>query len=336
MRIGTLDTADRVIIIAEIGNNHEGDFAVAERLIREAAAAGADAVKFQVFRAEHLAGTGNPARLAQLKSYELSIRQFREISELAHSEGLLFVATAFDPEIARDIGEFTDAYKVASGDNSFYPLLGVVARSGKPLMISTGSSDRARVALAVSHVEAAWRERGSPGELALLHCVSCYPVPPEQANLLAIPFLAGEFGYTVGYSDHTLGIQAPVMAVALGARILEKHFTLSRSHSSFRDHQLSADPPEMKELVKRVREASLMLGGAGKALLPCEAESAGAIRRSIVAASDLPEGHSLLPSDLAWTRPAGGLAPGEEHRLIGRRLRHPVRSGDRLTGEDVR
>jgi N,N'-diacetyllegionaminate synthase len=336
MRIGGLDTADRVIIVAEIGNNHEGNYDVAEKLVREAAACGADAVKFQVFRAEHLAGTGNPARLAQLKSYELTVREFQQLSDLAHAVGLLFIATAFDPATARGIRDFTDAYKVASGDNNFYPLLGEVARSGKPLMISTGSSDRARIALAVSHVESAWKEKGVPGELALLHCVSCYPVPPAEANLLAIPFIAGEFGYTVGYSDHTLGIQAPVMAVTLGARILEKHFTLSRSYSSFRDHQLSADPPELQELVRQVRQATLMLGGKGKALLPCEAESAAAIRRSIVAASDLPAGHSLLPSDLAWTRPAGGLDPGEEHRLTGKRLRHPVRFGDRLTEEDVR
>jgi N,N'-diacetyllegionaminate synthase len=336
MRIGGLDTADRVIIVAEIGNNHEGNYDVAEKLVREAAACGADAVKFQVFRAEHLAGTGNPARLAQLKSYELTVREFQQLSDLAHAVGLLFIATAFDPATARGIRDFTDAYKVASGDNNFYPLLGEVARSGKPLMISTGSSDRARIALAVSHMESAWKEKGVPGELALLHCVSCYPVPPAEANLLAIPFIAGEFGYTVGYSDHTLGIQAPVMAVTLGARILEKHFTLSRSYSSFRDHQLSADPPELQELVRQVRQATLMLGGKGKALLPCEAESAAAIRRSIVAASDLPAGHSLLPSDLAWTRPAGGLDPGEEHRLTGKRLRHPVRFGDRLTEEDVR
>jgi N,N'-diacetyllegionaminate synthase len=335
MRIGHLSTDDRVIIVAEIGNNHEGNYETAKSLVREAAAAGADAVKFQVFRAEHLVSRSNRARFDQLKSYELGPERFEYLAGLARSLGLAVIVTAFDPEIALGAKGWADAYKIASGDNNFFPLLAAVARSGKPVILSTGSSDLSRVSRAVRFLEERWKEARIRGELALLHCVSCYPVPPGQANLSAIPALAREFGCTVGYSDHTLGIQAPVLTVALGARIIEKHFTLNRTMSAFRDHQLSSDPPEMRELVGRIREATLMLGQGRKALLPCEEEGAGAIRRSIVAASDLPSGHPLLLSDMAWTRPAGGLDPGEEGRLVGRRLRHPVRAGDRLTEEDV-
>ncbi|MDD1662941.1 MAG: N-acetylneuraminate synthase family protein [Methanomicrobiales archaeon] len=335
MKIGSLDTRDRVIIVAEIGNNHEGSFENAEKLVGGAAACGADAVKFQVFRTEHLVSRVDRARFDQLKSFELSLEQFGHLADLAHTLDLAVLVTAFDPETARRTEGFADGYKIASGDNAFFPLLDAVARSGKPVIISTGSSDFSRISRAITFMEKSWEERNFRRELALLHCVSCYPVPDEQANLFAILSLAEKFGYPVGYSDHTLGTQASVMAVALGARIIEKHFTLSKSYSSFRDHQLSADPPELQDLVRQVRRATLMLGGERKVLLPCEVESAGAIRRSIVAGSDLPEGHTLLLSDLTWTRPAGGLDPGEEFRLIGKKLRHPVRFGDKLTEKDV-
>jgi N,N'-diacetyllegionaminate synthase len=336
MRIGNLDTGDRVIIVAEIGNNHEGSVETAERLIQEAAACGADAVKFQIFRTEHLVGRANRARFDQLKSFELSLEQFGHLADLAHTLNLAVIVTAFDPETARRTEGFADGYKIASGDNAFFPLLDAVAQSGKPVIISTGSSDFSRISRAITFMEKSWKERNVRGELALLHCVSCYPVPDEQANLFAIPSLAERFGYPVGYSDHTLGTQASVMAVALGSRILERHFTLSKSYSAFRDHQLSSDPPELRELARQVRQATLMLGDGRKTLRPCEEEGAEAIRRSIVAGLDLPEGHSLLLSDLTWTRPAGGLEPGEEGQLVGRKLRHPVRSGDRLTMDDVR
>jgi N,N'-diacetyllegionaminate synthase len=335
MKIGNLDTNDRVIIVAEIGNNHEGSFEVAARLVREAAACGADAVKFQVFRTEHLVGRTSKARFDQLKSFELDLHQVEQLSDLAHSLGVPFIASAFDPATARGVENLVDAFKIASGDNNFYPLLAAVARTGKPVIISTGSTDISQISRTVTFMEERWKEGDVRGGLALLHCVSCYPVPEEQANLLAIPSLAERFGYPVGYSDHTMGIRASVMAVTLGARIIEKHFTLSKSYSAFRDHQLSSDPPELLDLVRQVRHASLMLGEKSKFLLPCEIESAMAIRRSIVAGSDMPEGHSLLFSDLTWTRPAQGLDPGEESRLIGRRLVHPVRFGDILTEKDV-
>src|SRR5207244_6909442 len=143
-------------------------------------------------------------------------------------------------------------------------------------------------------------------QLAILHCVSSYPVPPDQANLAAIPFLASQLGCTVGYSDHTTGVEACLIAVALGAQIIEKHFTLDKHYSDFRDHQLSADPPEMKRLVDGIAHVTLLLGRPEKRIQPSEVATAQAARRSIAAAADLPAGHRLRLEDLLWIRPAAG------------------------------
>jgi sialic acid synthase SpsE len=148
--------------------------------------------------------------------------------------------------------------------------------------------------------------------------------------------LAREFPEcTPGYSDHTMGIGASVLAVGVGARVIEKHFTIDKNHSDFRDHQLSADPAELGELVAAVREAELLLGDGAKTMQPSEQESATAIRRSIVAGRDLPAGHRLSMDDVIWLRPGGGLDPGEEHRIVGRALRHPVPFGTRINEDDV-
>jgi sialic acid synthase SpsE len=165
--------------------------------------------------------------------------------------------------------------------------------------------------------------------------VSAYPTPPEEANVHAVRTLRERFDCCVGYSDHTLGTEAAVLAVALGARIVEKHFTLDRHYSDFRDHQISADPAELAELVRRVRLASTLLGDGATRPQASEAAGREAFRRSIVAAADLPAGHRLTASDLTWIRPGGGLPPGSEDRLLGRTLVHPVHFGDRLTLSDV-
>lgn len=169
----------------------------------------------------------------------------------------------------------------------------------------------------------------------MLQCGCSYPLPPEEAYLRAIPLLGSELGVTVGYSDHTLGIEASLGAVALGARIIEKHFTLDNGFSDFRDHQLSADPDEMRRLVDGVRKMEKLLGRAEKTVQPSEAGNRQVARRSIVAAAELAAGHRLTSADLTWIRPAVGLAPGEEAQLIGRTLKRPVNFGEPLLPRDV-
>lgn len=336
MRIDKFDTKEKVLVVAEIGNNHEGNFEVAKELVRKAAESAADAVKFQTFITEHYVSKSDMARFNRLKSFELSFAQFSQLADLAHSLGLLFISTPFDLKSAEFLRRVADAIKVASGDNNFYPLMANIAESGKPMIISSGLSDLEGVRNAVKFTEGQWAKTGvSTGELAILHCVTSYPVPPAEANLQSIPLLAKNFSHTIGYSDHTIGIEAAVLAVALGARIIEKHFTLDKHFSDFRDHQLSADPGEMQELVKGVRAASILLGVADKKIQPSEEAVVAAVRRSIVAGQDLAKGHRIALADLTWIRPAGGLNPGEENALIGKTLNRDVIFGERLELADV-
>lgn len=335
MRISRYDVKEKVLIVAEIGNNHEGNFELAQRLVREAAACGVDAVKFQTFRTEHVVGRLDEERFRRLQSFELGYTQFGELSELAHSLGLLFLSTPLDLASAEFLSSIVDCYKIASGDNNFYPLISRVAQTGKPLIISSGLSDVAQVARTVAFVRKEWEASNLVGELAILHCVTSYPVAPEEANLRAIQFLGERFDVPVGYSDHTVGIDAALLAVALGARIIEKHFTLDKNFSDFRDHRLSAEPAEMADLVRRIRMAALMLGAREKVIQPCEKAVVQTVRRSIVASADLPRGHRLTWSDLTWIRPGGGLAPGEEHLLVGKLLKHSVGFGELLRPSDV-
>lgn len=329
MRIGPHDTRERVLVMAELGNNHEGDVGVARELVEAAAAAGAGAVKVQVFDPQFYVGPGDPARLAQLERFRLSIDDFAGLAELAHARGLAFVATFFDLGSADAVEPFADAFKVASGDNDNPAFLRRAARGGLPVIVSlglTGVDGARRVADTI----------GADERLALLHCVSVYPVPPEAARMRTIPALAEALPrVTVGYSDHTLGLDAAVTAVALGARVVEKHVTLRRDFSDFRDHQLSAEPHELADLVTRIGATEALLGSAKGGMLEVEEPVAAAARRSLAAARDLEAGHVVASEDITWLRPAGGLRPGDEEQVIGRRLRRALARGERFAQSEL-
>ena len=335
MRIGSHDTVRHVIVVAEIGNNHEGDFAVARQLIDAAADAGVDAVKFQTARADLFISPADPDRRKRFASYEFSPAQWAELSAQARHRGLLFMSTPLDLVSLEMLTPLVDAVKIASGDVTFAPLLDAAAATRKPLVLSSGAASLDEVAAAVTRVRGRWASLQHAGELAVLHCVSAYPTPADEAQLRVIPTLVDRLGVTAGYSDHVAGIDAAVAAVALGARVIEKHFTLDKNYSAFRDHQLSADPEDMRVLVERVRAIEPMLGNAVKAIQPSERANQPAIRRSIAAAADLPAGHVLGTADLIWIRPGTGLAPGQEHLLIGRALVRGVRAGAQLSQSDV-
>lgn len=334
MRIGSFDTAEQILVVAEVGNNHEGDFGRAKELVGAAAAAGAHVVKFQTFRAERFVGRADPARYERLKSFELSPEQFGELSALARSQGLLFMSTPLDLESVAVLDPLVDGFKVASGDNDLFPLLELVAATDKPLIVSTGLCGLDEVRVTADFLRA--RRRSGGRDLGLLHCVTSYPAPADQANLLSVPAMAEAFpDLTVGYSDHTMGLEACVVAAALGARVIEKHFTLDHDQSDFRDHKLSADPAELAELVRRLAAVPALLGRPGKALQPCERDLLPAVRRSAAAAADLPVGHRLSREDLMWLRPSGGVAPGAEKALFGRALTRSLKRGERLKADDV-
>lgn len=328
--------AAEVAIVAEIGNNHEGSCALAEEMIGRAAETGVDAVKFQTFQPEHYISRRDAERFARLERFRLSDDDYDRLKKVAESAGVHFFSTPFDLASARFLNGLCDVFKISSGDNVFYPLIEEVAGFSKPMVLSGGLATLDDLAAAKDRIEAVWERNGvSPG-LVLLHCVSSYPVKPEEANLAAIETLRRTFDCPIGYSDHTAGTEAAVLSVAAGARLIEKHFTIDKNYSDFRDHQLSAEPDEMAELVERVRAAVVMMGSGVKVPQPGELPGLIDIRRSVVAARNLTSGEPLQIEDITWVRPGGHLPPGEEHKILGRTLSRDIAAGDPITPKMVK
>lgn len=332
----------RVFVICEAGVNHNGDIALAERLVDAAKEAGADAVKFQTFKAELLAGADadlapyqsrageSGGQAAMLRRLELDEAAHRRLQARAHKAGIVFLSTPFD-EGSADLLERLGVplFKLPSGEATNKALIEHVARKGRPIILSTGLCDLEDVRRAVGWVEGA----GAP-PLTLLHCVTDYPAPVEQANLRAMATLREAFGIPVGYSDHTLGTAAAIAAAALGAAVIEKHLTLDRTMPG-PDHAASLEPARFAEMVAAIREVEKALGDGVKAPMPCEERNRAAARRSLVAAKDLPEGKILETGDLAAKRPGTGIPPYELETYIGRRLRRALRRDEPLTRESL-
>jgi sialic acid synthase SpsE len=330
-------------VIAEAGVNHDGDPEVALELVRAAARAGADAVKFQTFQPRDLVAQGAPkaayqerttgsgeSQLAMLERLVLPESALVRLCEEADRLGLLFLSTPFDAESARLLLQLgVPAFKVGSGDATHLPFLRELAGHGRPLLVSTGMCTLEEVEALVEAVRA-----GGDPPLALLHCVSAYPAPGEQANLRAMQALRRIHHGPVGYSDHTLGSEAALAAVALGASILEKHLTLDRRRPG-PDHAASAEPDELAGLIAAVRRVEAALGDGVKRPAPCEADVRLVARRSIVAARPLAAGTSLTPEDLACKRPGTGLPPRLLPCLMGRRLRVALGADQPLAWEHV-
>lgn len=335
MKIANIDLDKEILIVAEVGNNHEGSYTLAEELIGLAAQAGAGAVKFQTIVPERLVSPGDKERIQQLKRFQLSYEQFDKLKKTADREKIIFLSTPFDIESALFLKQIVPAYKISSGDNTFLPLIEVVVRTGKPIILSAGLTDLDEIRRTKDYIYSIWNEMGIPShDLAILHCVVSYPTSLEDANLLSIRALAG-LGATVGYSDHTIGIEAAVLSVPLGARIIEKHFTIDKAYSSFRDHQLSADPREFAELVRRVREAEKMLGREGKRVVNAEKDALMKVRRSIAVKRDMHKGEKIAMEDIIWVRPGTGLFPGMEKDILGKPLKRPLKKGEMISLEDL-
>jgi len=335
MRISNFDLDKEILVVAEIGNNHEGSFSLAEELIGLAAEAGAGAVKFQTIIPEKLVSEIETERIAQLRKFSLSYEDFLRLKDVADNSNILFLSTPFDIESALFLVDLVPAFKIASGDNNFFPLINAVARSGKPIILSTGMSTMEQIRSTRDFIIDIWDQMAiTDHNLAVLHCVANYPTSAYNANLLFIKELES-LGLTVGYSDHTIGIDAAVVSVALGARIIEKHFTISKDYSNFHDHRMSADPKDLKELIYRVKETISMMGTGKKRILESEESIVQKARRSIVANRDLEKGVVLHLKDLSWVRPADGLGPGSEHIIIGKVLNRQIKKGEKILASDV-
>jgi len=332
MNIGGHNLTKEVLIIAEIGNNHEGSYQLAEEMIGLAAEAGANAVKFQTIIPERLVSENSPDSFTKFERFRLSFSEYKSLATTAHNEGMLFLSTPFDIESALFLRDLVPAFKISSGDNNFWQLLKVVGNTGLPIILSTGLMSLDEVKKTSQFIEKIWLTKNIEQQLALLHCVSSYPTPTKQANLLAIRDLALIVD-TVGYSDHTLGIEAPILAVALGARIIEKHFTIDKNQSSFRDHHLSADPHELKEMVRRIRLTSEYLGSGGKIIQECEKPNLMNMRRSIIAKRDIQPNRILQIHDIDWVRPGGGLF--QEDEVVGKSAKRLIKRGERINMSDL-
>lgn len=341
---GTIEIAGRrvgpphpCLVIAEAGVNHDGDPALAHRLVAVAAASGADAVKFQVFRPEGLVSAAAAAAPYQRRSGAATQREmlaaltlppaaWRELAADARERGLLFLATAFDPaslDLVVALG--VPALKVPSGEIDNLRFVADAAGRGLPLIVSTGLATGDEVAAAVEAAAAA------PG-LALLHCVTAYPAPVDTSNLRAIVTMQQRFGVPVGWSDHTEGSVTAVAAVALGASILEKHFTTDRRLPG-PDHAASAEPADLAAYVAAVRAVETSLGDGVKRPAAAESENRRFVRRSYHAVHDLAAGEVVRSEDVALLRPADGLPPAAP--VVGRTLARPVAAGRPLRAEDL-
>ncbi|MEX3772194.1 N-acetylneuraminate synthase [Pseudomonas sp. MYb118] len=354
---------DTVYIIAEAGVNHNGDRALAFALVDAAAEAGADAVKFQTFDASKLA-SGNVAKaayqkkstdeaesqLSMLKKLELPREWHADLQRHAHQKGIDFLSTAFDT----DSLDFLDTlgmplFKVPSGELTNAPLLWKFARTGKKLILSTGMATLAEVEQALAivthaltfneeprNIDEVWRCWGNrdarkklAGHVTLLHCTSQYPTPWAEVNLRAMDTLASAFGLEVGYSDHTEGGLISIAAVARGARVIEKHFTLDRSMPG-PDHQASLEPEELKAMVSDIRALQQALGDGAKAPQESEWDTRRAARQQVVAACAIEQGQILTRDHLTTARSGQGLAPTALWGLVGSRASRAYAPGENL------
>ena len=330
-------------VIAEAGVNHNGDVELAKRLVDVATEAGADAVKFQTFKAERVVSATAPkaeyqlqttdaaeSQLDMLRRLELSPEAHRELQAYCQERGVLFMSTPFDEESADLLDELgVPVFKIGSGEITNCPFLEYVARKGKPIILSTGMSYLSEVDEAVRVIHDAGCD-----QLVLLHCVSNYPADPADANLRAMQTMATAFQVPVGFSDHTPGIEVALAAVALGACVIEKHFTLDKDLPG-PDHRASLEPHGLQALVTGIRTVELALGSGAKRPAQSEADNRLIVRRSLAAAFDIPEGAVLRSDMLRALRPASGISPALVEHVVGRRVRRSLMSGQLITWSDL-
>lgn len=329
-------SSKRCFVIAEIGVNHNGDMDIARRLIDVAADAGADAAKFQTFRADDLIVEGtqavayqkkNNADLDQyklLKSLELSFEDHEELAAHCEARGIEFMSTGFDKGSLRllvDLG--VKRIKIASGEITNTPLVAASAETCLPIVLSTGMATLEEVAECVRTIRAVWDGLNHKGDLVVLHCTSAYPTALEEVNLAAMGTMARELGEAIGYSDHTTGILVAPMAVAAGAQLIEKHITLDRTMEG-PDHAASLEPDELKAMVDNIRRAELIRGDGVKAPRPVEMETRSLVRKGLKFLRDLPQGHVVTADDLIPLRPETGLPPAHLTALVGKSLTRDV------------
>jgi len=317
----------KTLIIAEAGVNHNGDIKLAKKLIDIAADAGADLVKFQTFNTDRLvtqsAQKANYQILAtDKKETQHSMLRKLELTKAAHHELIThcasrrigFFSTGFDIEsINMLVGLGQKFFKIPSGEITNLPYLRHIGQFGGTVIISTGMSNMDEIAAAISLLEGSGTART---KITVLHCTTAYPVPMQEVNLRAMQNIQSVFNVSVGYSDHTLGIEIPIAAVALGATVIEKHFTIDRSLPG-PDHKASLEPAELMSMIDAIRNIEMAVGDGIKRLMPSETENLNVVRKSIVARNIIRRGQVICSEDLATKRPGNGMSPMRWEEVIG-------------------
>lgn len=319
----------KIFIIAEAGVNHNGDMKLAENMVEVAATAGADAVKFQTFSADKLVVRNSPkaayqlnntdkeeSQHAMLKKLELSKRQHETLQKCCKEHSIMFLSTPFDYGSIELLESYDiQIYKIPSGEITNYPYLKKVGSLHKPVILSTGMSDLSEVQDAVSVL----RCNGS-ASIVLLHCNTQYPTPIEDVNLRAMITMGEQLGLPVGYSDHTRGIEVSIAAAALGAVVIEKHFTISRDLEG-PDHKASLEPAELKAMVAAIRNVETALGNGIKQVTPSEKDNRIVARKSIVASKRIAAGEIFSEENLTVKRPGTGITPMHWDQVLGLRAK---------------
>ena len=322
--------SDVPLVIAEIGGNHGGDLELAKEMVTAAAHAGAPAVKFQTYLTEELVAPDDPS-FAAFEEEALTFDEFRNLATHCQEQGVLFLSTPFGRASADLLEELrVPAYKIASGDLTHLPLLRYVAAKGCPILLSTGGATWEEIDVAVATLREV-----SEVELVLMHCTSAYPAPDEEANLRVLPALQQRYGTRVGFSDHTLGLELSLAGVALGAVVVEKHFTVDRSLPAG-DNEMSILPEELDRLIRSGKRIARALGSPERAPTPIERELLPVMRRSLVLRRSLPAGALIRAEDLAMVRPGTGIPPGDLDRVVGKKVAQALPEGAVLSWDDVR
>lgn len=333
---------NRCFIIAEAGVNHNGDINIAKKLVDKAKEAGVDAIKFQTFRAENLVTkeapkaeyqketTGDGSQFEMLKKLALSLEDHIILKKYCEEKGIMFISTPFDYESV-DLLEKTGVslYKVSSGDLTNLPLLSYIANKNKPIILSTGMANLGEVEEAVETISKAGNDR-----IILLHCTSNYPTAYEDVNLRAMLTMKEAFKLPVGYSDHTIGIEIPIAAVALGAKVIEKHFTLDRNMKG-PDHRASIEPDELKIMVRSIRNIELAMGDGIKRCNKSEENIRKVARKSIVAGRDISKDEVITINNISFKRPEFGLKPKYVDLVVGKKARRNIKVNEFITFNDV-
>lgn len=334
---------NKCLIIAEAGVNHNGDINIAKQLVDAALEAGVDAIKFQSFKAENLVTknapkadyqkqtTGNGNQYEMLKKLELSYDEHIILKNYSEEKGIMFISTPFDFESV-DLLEKLDIplYKISSGDLTNTPLLKYIAKLNKPMIVSTGMANLGEVEIAV----AAIKETGND-KISLLHCTSNYPTYYEDVNLNAMITLKNAFKLPIGYSDHTIGIEIPIAAVAMGAKIIEKHFTMDKAMEG-PDHKASLNPEELKEMVKSIRNIEKAFGDGVKRCNESEKSTQNVARKSIVASVNIKKGEIISYDNITFKRPGYGISPMFSCEVIGKTTIADITADDFITFNNIK